>query len=131
MATTDPGWAYVIPITPQLVAHQGHTLASFVVDFTGGPGHGALPAKMPRVGIRRVTAAGVAERLLTSNDGWVSDASASVGAYEVAHTLTYTPDQYNVIDVETYNYELVFANESGANALVGGVIMPFTLSLVP
>lgn len=110
-----------IPFNP----HNGSTITAVSVNFlVTGAGHGALPANYPGCSISRwtagqdpgSTAVGLLSTGLTRFAG-----SGSVAIYEntTPKTITYVPDQNNIIDTSAYIYALFIVGESGANATTG------------
>lgn len=98
--------------------YQGATIASVTFYLDAAGGHGALPT-MPSVAVYRsnLASAPASAHLLAA--GWLSDSSANVAAYEVFHSIVYTPNQNNVVDKSQYSYFAYFQNEMGANRVAG------------
>lgn len=84
---------------------------------SGGP-HVGLPASMPRITLYRLDAtAGT-----LTNVGNQVDPSAGIGAYDVIHSITYTPGAAQIIDSDT-SYFLSVRGESGANSIALALVM--------
>lgn len=96
---------------PIRVPH-GATLTQVIVYLWGGAGHGALPGNMPSLTLYSVPSSG-----LDTAVGSQVDTSASVAAFEAAHSITlavsHTADRVNTRLVAQLKAE------SGANSLVG------------
>ncbi len=119
-------YGYIIPLsTGDLV--DGALLTSGVLRYFINQSHVALPANLPSWGVVRkhkdhATGPNV-ESMLSTTNGLSYDTSADLAAYESAgtsglRTLTFTPDQFNVIDVDTYSYAIyVFDEADVAQAL--------------
>lgn len=106
---------------PIRVPH-GVTLTAVAVYLDAAGGHGALPATMPSVSVRRCdpTQAGVdVSTLGTSTDG-----SANVAAYEVPHAVTVS-GLTEVVDRTLYGYAVRVTGETGANSAVGLLLHGF------
>lgn len=100
----------------ELLHYNGYTIASCVLKVKGKAGHGALPVAMPRISLVRF---GASANTALHSSTWVVDTAASVGAYEVEHNITLTPDQNAVVDVTQYQYALLVQNEGNTNATNG------------
>ncbi len=95
---------------------HGATLEYAALYLTGKAGHAGLPAVMPGLSIVRWDATiGTVQSLRAA--GMVDDASGTTAAYQALHGITFTPDQYNVIDKGNYNYGAIICNEADTNAL--------------
>lgn len=109
------------------LAVDGAIITQLTCDLIGGPGHAALPAMMPAIGLVRYSpAADTWEPLLAA--GMQDDTSAGVGAYEAIHEIRLTPDQNSTVDLSTYDYYIVVCPEGGANAQGGLSIRSFHAS---
>ncbi len=86
-------------------------LTAVSVRFRGASGHGALPAVMPQISLLRYDSAAAT---LTSTLGSTTDASASTGVFEAAHTLAISGLSHTV-DAASY-YMLRIIAESGVNS---------------
>jgi hypothetical protein len=127
--TPNLGRIFSCPITKYLVPFQGRTIDNVVFRIYAPGGHGALPTKKFSVNVTRTNPAPTQLRQsLNSAVAFQEDASGSVAVYEAAHDNTFTCNQYNVIDTTTYAYELLFANEGGANALLGCLLVHGTIN---
>lgn len=96
------------------------TVTAVAVYCTGnvlaGAAHGALPATKPKVTFREVTphAASAPTITFTAN---VTDAPASVAAYEAYHILGGGLTVNHVIDAANCAYRLEIEGEQGANSI--------------
>ena len=95
---------------------HGATLETASLYLQGKAGHAGLPAVMPGLSIVRWDATIATVQSLRAA-GMVDDASGTTAAYQALHGITFTPDQYNVIDKGNYNYGAVICNEADTNAL--------------
>lgn len=100
---------------------DGATLTGVVARYKPGLVHGALPQTMPAVGVFRAakdTDSAVENvgwwKLLTT--GVATDSSPDVATFDVAHAITYTPNQHNVIELATYEYFAILYDEGGTNS---------------
>lgn len=106
--------------------YNGYTLTTAVVRVMGKAGHAGVPAMLPRIAVVR-HGNSATTGLLSTN--WALDASASTGAYEVEHAITFTADQNNVIDTSLYEYSLLLQNEGSTNATNGLQVRRIILTL--
>lgn len=99
---------------------DGATITSIVARLTPSGAAIALPSQMPFLGAVRMAGTGtpMAAHMLAA--GLVFDSSPNVGAYNIEHTITYTPDQNNVVDLGTYRYGLFLGQSSGAAGFGNG-----------
>lgn len=113
-------YAHFVPLSRYV--HDGATLTAATLYAAPNPTHSALPAVMPKFGLGRSTKnVGSSEAaLLSTGGGLVTDASATFGAYNAAHSIVFTPDQNNVIDRSLYHYFAVIYDEGHTNALTNG-----------
>jgi hypothetical protein len=101
---------------------SGATLETVTLFFAPNSLHTALPTYMPRIGVYGVTAGG-AVFALRSGSGVVVDSSASFGAYNVPHTISWGCTQNGVLDSSTNSYFLVIVDEGDtANSLSGAYL---------
>ncbi len=115
VSATNRHW-YVVSLDPYVL--DGATLTSAV--FTVAPANHAsfVPANLPRVSIIRVQSGGTrAAHLLAA--GSVVDPNGTLAPYNAEHSITFTPDQNNVIDKSQYGYLAFIGDEGGVNALAG------------
>lgn len=112
VSAVDRHW-YFISLDPHVL--EGATLTSAVFNLRAAA-HSLMPANMPRVAIARVGSSGGASLLAA---GTVVDSSANLAAFEVDHTITFTPNQNNVIDRSAFSYMAIIGDEGGANAVSG------------
>lgn len=105
---------------------QGHKLTSVVMKLTGAAAHGGLPQQMPGLLVCAHQDSGTILTMLST--GWAIDSSGTTGAYQAAHTVTFTPDQNNTIDHSAYSYDLFVLGEGGSNALANLTIQNFTFN---
>lgn len=104
----------IFPLDNALI--HGATITSAKLRLKGVNAHGALPLMMPGFSVMRYDAATDTLASLRAA-GMVDDTSANVAAYEVIHSITFTPDQNNVIDREQdYMYWGIVCNEGNTNA---------------
>lgn len=130
---SSTSYIWFMPINHLLI--HGRTLSSVRVSYwaANAPVHAGLPALKPGIHIRQfgsfstgTNAAGAA--LLSTNNGWAVDPSASAAAFDSgAHDIIFTPDQNNVIDLSDsggygYKYVLALNVEGGTNALDGSPV---------
>ena len=115
----------VSDITARLAIYQGATLANVTARILPRTSHAGLPALKPSIGVFRYrhngSAAPLAEALYSLNAGLSIDASANVTAYELAHTISWTSSQNNVIDCDSWTYWLHMYDEGYTNAMTPGV----------
>lgn len=119
---TTLGTSVALATWPLDVPH-GATINSVSVKVIGAGGHGALPATMPCVKFRKwniSTASG------TVSSG-TNDGSASVGAFEAAHTITRSGIA-EVVNNSTTRYGVQFESEGGANAVAGLLVVGVTVN---
>jgi len=93
---------------------NGCTITGWTFRLSGGIGHSALPADMPHVTLKRIDLSDIA----TSIGSQVTDTSATVGAYQAAHSISLS-SLSEVVDTSTRRYFLQLTTESGANATSG------------
>lgn len=99
--------------------HHGATLASVVTSLIGsGLADYSTSGEEPAIGVFRLPHTPAAKdtaptALLSSGGGFAFDPSASAGAFDTAHTITFTPNQNNVIDLTAYTYKLMFYGACG------------------
>jgi hypothetical protein len=93
---------------------HGSTLTSLAVVIEPPGGHGALPISMPGFELISVTNAAA----LTTEVSFVTDSSASVGAYETVHTITSGALSVAILNT-TKRYVLRFTSEGSTNAIAG------------
>lgn len=115
---------------------QGCTLTTLYVAFRGGASHSALPATKPTAAIFKQAYTATAPTQIGTT---ITDAPASIGAYESQHILgpvsgagpTFT-GLTEVIDNTLNAYLLLVSTEGGANAvvddIVGAIVAQFTLT---
>lgn len=97
---------------------HGATLDSVSVSFQGAAAHGALPAVMPAMELRRrAHTTGTATSM-----GTASSTAANVAAYEVQHTFGLS-SLGHTIDTSTNTYSVEVTAESGANAVLGASLL--------
>lgn len=107
----------ILPI--QIFPPHGSTLGSVSVTIKGAAGHVGLPGGMPTVQVWYVPlATGVPAPLGSAT----LDPSATVGAYQAAHSVVATGAAH-VVDRDANKYMVVVTNESGANSLTGALYM--------
>jgi len=133
--TAAQPYTYACPLV-KLV--NGATLSSVIVNFYPAAGHAAPPAgtDLPAIYVLRTqcTSGTLTQAHLKSTGSGLqySTFSGTAGQWNSAsgQSITYTPDQNNTIDTATYDYFIVFADECGANAIVGtqilSVLMTYT-----
>lgn len=85
-------------------------LVNITVYVQGGAGHASLPSSMPIVDFIRINVATGA-----TSSASASDSSATVSAYELAHSIVYTPAVGYTIDRDTYKYVVQFTSEADAS----------------
>lgn len=102
------GGDLVVPVR----APHGATITLVEVYIIGAPGHVGLPANMPSFSLYSMSSSGVG-----TNIGTGTDASASVAAFEAAHTISLSVS--HVVNRTTTRLAVFLNAESGANALVG------------
>lgn len=113
---------YIISLDDAMI--DGATLSSAVLRFTTFVTHAAVPVELPQIAIYRralastvLTGYGAYSTLLSTGNGYATLATpASVAAYEVENTITFTPNQNNVIDRATYRYFACIGDEARTNA---------------
>lgn len=98
----------------ELILPKRGTLTAVQAVVIGDTGHAALPATMPKITLyRKDTGSPAAATVLDTE----TDASANVGAYEVAHPITIVTSE--VFDHESGNrYYVTFEGEAGANSAI-------------
>jgi hypothetical protein len=105
----------LFPLNQYLV--HGATLGSVKLILGGNGAHLGLPAVMPALGIVRHEPLADTTASLHSTTPMKDDASASAAAFDAIHSITFTPDQNNEIDLTQYSYYAVVCNEGHTNAL--------------
>jgi hypothetical protein len=93
---------------------HGATLTSLGVVIEPTSGHGALPVARPRFELISLTNLGIT----ATEVAFVSDTSASVGAYQTLHTIT-SGVLAVVMSNTTKRYLLHFESEGSTNAIAG------------
>ena len=121
-------YGYMLPLDPYLI--QGATLSAATLRMQPNSGHAALPARLPKVALVRVASTFVLAALLSTGSGYAVDASATLVAYELKHTIVFTPDQNATIDKTQNSYFAIVLDEAGTNALAGGAYLHFALDFI-
>lgn len=118
VAVTDNASRRVYQI--DLPVPDGAVITSIVARLTPSGAAIALPSQMPFVGAVRMAGTGtpMAAHLLAA--GLVFDSSPNIAAYNIEHTITYTPDQNNAVDFALYRYGLFLGQSSGAAGFGNG-----------
>jgi hypothetical protein len=123
--------SYQLPFDPSAHLYNGATLTSAVFYFVPTAGHGALP-NQPAFGIYRAKRdSTIQEQPLLSGVGYVVATVGTVGAYNSGATqsITYTPNQNNVMDTVNFEYMAIIWDESGSHAIAGcqfiGAVLTF------
>jgi len=84
--------------------------------YKGAAGHVGLPASMPKFTVYRVDSSNT----YTGVAGTTTDPSATVAAFQAAHSITLSVGGGSfTADLTQYNYVMVVEPESGMNALAG------------
>jgi hypothetical protein len=130
---TGPATGTPIVWLIQTLHHQATLSTVNFVVLVNGP-HGALPANLPSVQLRRVLLTSGAETIVDlSTTPQQSPTPGSAAAWDNSGNvqfITYTTNQNNVIDTTSYKYYAVVTDESGANSVSGNryiaLILNFT-----
>ncbi len=96
---------------------DGATITRVYAFLDGEAGHAALPTTMPAFSVYRTPTTAYAGAVQLLAAGWTIDSSANTAAYQAAHTVQFTPDQNNVVDLDLYSYTLAIHNEASTNAI--------------
>jgi hypothetical protein len=119
VTASSSAYIYGICLDPFLV--DGATLASATLRLAPNPTHAALPVLMPELAVTRTPRTGVttsaSESLLSTNNGWKIDTSATFGAFNLEHDIALVCNAVNVIDLDAFSYGFYFHDEGGVNAL--------------
>jgi hypothetical protein len=111
----------VLPVPKPLRRWTSAGMRIVGVGMTIDPpgGHGALPAQMPRIRLlRQSTLSSSAPTAIAD----VTDASGSVGAYEIAHKVETAALDQAVEDGDDFAYNVVITGEDSTNAAPGLVV---------
>lgn len=115
-----------IPLPALIDCSFSNVILTVDGDANGVGPHGALPT-LPTVYLYKLNAAAGTWSLVGSQ----TDTSASVAAYEVLHTITYTPGPPQVMDADT-QYQIQIEGESGATSINNAlVIFGAKMTVVP
>ncbi len=108
-ATIQPVYLGLLP--------NGCTIVSVRLLFLVNTGHGALPAVMPKLNVKRQSSAGVSQSL-RSTGAVTMTTPANVAAYEAAggSFFDFTCDQFNTVVNTAYTYYIEITDENGANS---------------
>lgn len=121
VANTNATQAYYY-LLPLRRPHVGATLSSAVMYFIPDTTHGALPGGFPSFGLYRTKKdySAIAQPLKSSGSGIAQYTTASLPTYTsgTAVSVTFTPDQNNVIDPDYFYFAYIW-EEYGANAILG------------
>jgi hypothetical protein len=95
--------------------------------------HGALPLFMPRFGVLigsfHLEDFDVAtQAMVATNGGMALDTSATVGAYNAEHYITFAPTQNAVVDKAAKHYAIVAFNEGYTNGVLGLSFLSFEIT---
>lgn len=99
-------------VTQVLDIPEGVTLNSVSVTIYGGT-HSNLPALPPSFSVRKFQISTQTDTLISGSGG--TDTSASVGAYDTQHQITYS-GMNAVVDRTQYIYLIEFAAENSTNS---------------
>ena len=101
-----------LPFTGMSLSEDGVS-----IQVKGAAGHGGLPGTMPTFAFFVRTYAGTGSGAPTQIGATVTDASATVGAYEDLHTISLTFNKRAILASD--QFLLVISGEAGANAIAG------------
>lgn len=112
----DTTFTVAVSIDCPLDLPHDATLNSVEVVLNGKliTGHSSLPATMPAI---RVFKTNISTGTATPISSLTTDPSGTVGAYDVAHTVTATVGA--AVDRVGYSYSVRIIGESGANSVAG------------
>lgn len=98
---------------------HGCYLQGFSVAYQAAPGHGALPAVMPKLQLVTVNA-------ITGNEivsATATDSSPNVATFQSNHLISSVPFSLQILTYDVpYTYYWKFSQESGVGALINGVV---------
>lgn len=99
---------------------QGATI-SYITAYLNGNALASLPSTMPKLrAYKTALSTGTSSSLLSTTTA--TDSSASVGAYNVYHTIVYTPDQNNTgLTLNGDYYHATLTGASGGGHVDGGL----------
>lgn len=100
-------------------APNGSTITSIYVAFTGGAGHGDLPAVMPTLALASMSTTDGSVAAL----GTYTDDSADAAAFELTHTIGASSLSFT-LNHETLRYVAILTTESGVCACAGAWFGP-------
>ncbi len=112
-ATIEGLVVYAIP-APAIPGTNAYQITQVRVGIDPAGGHGALPARLPRIRFCRVTGGALTVLHTTV------DPSASVPVYEAGHEIVTAGLSEDFVDGSTYF--VAFSGEQGANAVDGLVV---------
>lgn len=126
-ALTTTASILMMPVTA-IDVPQGATVTSIIASITGATGHsafpGGAPATMPKVSYKRVAIVGG-----TTSPVAQADTSATAGAFEALHTITFSGGF--TTDYTQFLYFLTLASEGSTNAIAGDVLLGFQVIYNP
>lgn len=127
-AGSDAAYQFYLPISAYL-AH-GAALTSAVLTLDPNDGHAGLPQCMPKFAIARAAAlaSSAPVSLISTGGGFATDAAADAAAFDALHTITFTPNQNNTIDLEQYTYYACIQDEGGTNSDIAGRYLSLKLT---
>lgn len=113
---TDAGEVvYHLPVPPYGKIDQLHLLCDGR-DGTFGSAHGGLPATMPQLALKRVTAtAGNTDVTTAAVGSTATDSSASAAAYDKVHLISKTGMAHTILADSSYWVSI--KGEAGANSI--------------
>jgi hypothetical protein len=101
-------------VTWEIEPPHGSTLTSAYIVVQPNT-HGSLPAVMPKIRLMRTSSNEITLQTVGSS---ATDASGSVGAYNVAHPITLS-GLSEVVDRSQYNYFIKLDGEASTNSMTG------------
>lgn len=111
-------------VTPLLA--DGATITQATVELIGNTSH--LPAVMPSIGLSQYRPATAAWTSLLAA-GVANDTTATGAAYAAMHNIVLTPDQNEIVELESYVYYLVVCPEAGSGSLAGLKLKSVTVTM--
>jgi hypothetical protein len=114
--TTDAGLLFL----PLKLPRSG-TITQIAFRYKGAAGHGALPASMPVMHLEK------SQLGASTVVGSATDASGSVGAFEVDHAVT--SGVLAVAIDPLFSYSLQLVSEAGANAVAAARVYDVTITV--
>jgi hypothetical protein len=110
-ATTNNNFAFSLMLPPLGKLSEVRAIVS------GAAGHGALPATMPALSVRRAICTLAAADITADSLGSQTDSSATFADYELNHEIAVTGLNHTISTVSSYFVRIT--GEAGANSVSG------------